>query len=275
MATQQSSVQGSSISFTKVEHWFDSTKAGEPRMRVLHPIDIDIRPGEFVSIVGPSGCGKTTLLNMVSGLVSPGTGQVRVGGRTPEIGALNVGYLFARDSLVPWRTAAGNVSLALEFRKVPAKLRPAIMAESLAAVGLADFADAYPSQLSHGMRQRVAIARTLAPAPDTLLMDEPFSALDAQTRLVLQEQFAQVWQHRGSTVILVTHDLAEAILLSDRVVILSRRPGRVKAEFTTNLPRPRKVAELQGSKEFHDLYQEIWRVFREEVMTGEENFVAA
>jgi NitT/TauT family transport system ATP-binding protein len=124
------------------------------------------------------------------------------------------------------------------------------------------------------MRQRVAIARTLAPSPDTLLMDEPFSALDAQTRLVLQQQFAQLWQERGSTVILVTHDLAEAILLSDRVVILSRRPGRVKAEFRTNLPRPRNVAEAQGSSEFHALYQEIWRVFREEVMTAEEPSVA-
>ena len=197
---------GSSIEFNRVEHWFDSTRPGEQPRRVLHPVNFRVRKGEFVSIVGPSGCGKTTLLNMVGGLIRPGAGSVTVGGHTPMIGAPNVGYLFARDALVPWRTAAGNVSLALEFRRVPPEQRPMIIEKTLAAVGLADFADAYPSQLSHGMRQRVAIARTLAPSPDTLLMDEPFSALDAQTRLVLQEQFAELWQERGSTVILVTHD---------------------------------------------------------------------
>ena len=270
---RQVKVAGTSISFANVEHWFDSTKPGEPPRRILYPINFDIRGGEFIAIVGPSGCGKTTLLNMVSGLVCPKAGQVTVGGRAPEVGAPNVGYLFARDALVPWRTAAGNVSLALEFRKVPAEERPAIVENALGAVGLAEFADAYPAQLSHGMRQRVALARTLAPSPDTLLMDEPFSALDAQTRLVLQEQFGQLWQQRGSTVILVTHDLGEAILLSDRVIILSRRPGRVKAEYNTNLPRPRILAEVQGSPAYHDLYQEIWRVFREEVMTDEENLV--
>lgn len=264
---------GSSIAFTDIEHWFASTKAGEAPRRVLHRTNLHIREGEFISIVGPSGCGKTTLLNMVSGLIVPSAGSIRVAGRPPQLGAPNVGYLFARDALVPWRTAAGNVSLALEFREMPPAERPGVVMQALASVGLADFADAYPAQLSHGMRQRVAIARTLAPSPDTLLMDEPFSALDAQTRLVLQEQFAQLWEHRSSTVILVTHDLGEAILLSDRVVILSRRPGRVKAEFEIDLPRPRKVTELQGSAEYHNLYKEIWRVFREEVMPDEESRV--
>jgi NitT/TauT family transport system ATP-binding protein len=243
-------------------------------MRALHPIDLSVKPGEFVALVGPSGCGKTTMLNMVSGLIQPDAGKVTVGDRPPRIGAANVGYLFARDALVPWRTAAGNVSLALELRGVPADQRPPIIARTLSAVGLGDFAHAYPAQLSHGMRQRVAIARTLAPSPDTLLMDEPFSALDAQTRLALQEQFAELWQQRGCTVVLVTHDLSEAILLSDRVVILSRRPGRVKAEFETRLPRPRNLSELQGSAEFHDLYKEIWRVFRDEVMPQKESLVA-
>jgi NitT/TauT family transport system ATP-binding protein len=260
-------VAGSPIRFSDVEHWFPASRPGAAPMRVLERTNIDVRAGEFISIVGPSGCGKTTLLNMVSGLVVPQTGRVEVNNSAPEIGAPNVGYLFARDALVPWRTAAGNVSLALEFRKVPAEQRAGIIERSLAGVGLADFALAHPAQLSHGMRQRVALARTLAPGPDTLLMDEPFSALDAQTRIVLQEQFVKLWEQRGSTVILVTHDLGEAIAMSDRVIILSRRPGRVKAEFTIDLPRPRRVTELQGDDAYHRLYEEIWRVFREEVVS--------
>ncbi|MGE0797824.1 MAG: ABC transporter ATP-binding protein [Lautropia sp.] len=260
---------GSSIAFTDVEHWFASTGRDEKPRRVLHRTNLNVREGEFVSIVGPSGCGKTTLLNMVSGLVTPSAGSVRVSGQPPRVGAPNVGYLFARDALVPWRTAGGNVTLALEFRGVAASRRLPIATDALARVGLAEFIDAFPAQLSHGMRQRVAIARTLAPGPDTLLMDEPFSALDAQTRLVLQEQFASLWEQRASTVILVTHDLGEAIVLSDRVVILSRRPGRIKAEFEIDLPRPRKVSELQGSAEYHNLYKQIWQEFREEVVPEE------
>ncbi len=257
---------GSSISFSDVEHWFAAPQPGAAPVRVLERTNIEVRAGEFISLVGPSGCGKTTLLNMVSGLVVPQTARVKVNARAPQVGAPNVGYLFARDALVPWRTAAGNVSLALEFRKVPAEQRPGIIERSLVAVGLADFAQAYPAQLSHGMRQRVALARTLAPGPDTLLMDEPFSALDAQTRIVLQEQFVELWEQRSSTVILVTHDLGEAIAMSDRVVILSHRPGRVKAEFAIDLPRPRRVTDLQSDDAYHHLYEEIWRVFREEVV---------
>jgi NitT/TauT family transport system ATP-binding protein len=255
---------GSAISFANVEHWFDSS--GDRPVRVLERTNLRVATGEFVALIGPSGCGKTTLLNMVSGLVEPRLGEVLVNGAQPQVGARNVGYLFARDALVPWRTAAGNVSLALELRNAPAVKRQATVTRALAAVGLGDFADSYPSQLSHGMRQRVALARTLAPEPDTLLMDEPFSALDAQTRLVLQEQFVDLWEARGSTVILVTHDLGEAIALADRVLILSRRPGRLKAEFTVDLPRPRRVTQLQGSHDYHRLYEEIWQVFRDEVV---------
>jgi NitT/TauT family transport system ATP-binding protein len=257
---------GSSIVFANVEHWFDSLTGSAP-VRVLERTSLEVGSGEFVALIGPSGCGKTTLLNMVGGLIVPVSGTVRVNGAAPSVGAENLGYLFARDALVPWRTAAGNVSLALEFRKVPPVDRSAIIDYALAAVGLGEFAQAYPSQLSHGMRQRVALARTLAPEPDTLLMDEPFSALDAQTRLVLQEQFVELWEARGSTVILVTHDLGEAIALADRVVILSRRPGRIKAEFRVDLPRPRRVTELQGNQAYHRLYEEIWRVFRDEVVS--------
>ena len=239
-------------------------------MRVLEKTNLEVRSGEFLSLIGPSGCGKTTLLNMVSGFVEPRKGAVTVNDRSPKAGAPNVGYIFARDSLLPWRTAEGNISLSLEFRRVPAQGRQQIIDRLLATVGLSEFAKAHPAQLSQGMRQRIAIARTLAPSPDTLLMDEPFSALDAQTRIVLQEQFAKVWEHEHSTVILVTHDLGEAIALSDRVVVLSRRPARIKAVFDIDLPRPRRVTDLQGNSTFHELYEEIWRVFREEIVTDGE-----
>jgi NitT/TauT family transport system ATP-binding protein len=256
---------GSAISFSGVEHRF--RKGDEDDwVRVLEPTDIEVGSGEFVAIVGPSGCGKTTLLNMVSGLVVPERGEVLVNGRPPTVGAPQVGYLFARDALVPWRTAAGNVSLALEFRKTPPGRRAQTIDKVLRAMGLGDFADSYPAQLSHGMRQRVAIARTLAPGPDTLLMDEPFSALDAQTRMVIQEQFIQQWERDSITVILVTHDLAEAIALADRLVVMSRRPGRIKAQFRIELPRPRRVTDLHGNPAFHALYEKIWGVFRDEVI---------
>jgi NitT/TauT family transport system ATP-binding protein len=255
---------GSSITFSQVQHWFDNVD--DSVVRVLERTNLHVGSGEFVALIGPSGCGKTTLLNMVAGLVEPCAGEVLVNGARPQVGAANVGYLFARDALLPWRTAAGNVSLSLEFRRTPAAQRHETIAKALDAVGLGDFAASYPSQLSHGMRQRVALARTLAPEPDTLLMDEPFSALDAQTRLALQEQFVELWEARGSTVILVTHDLGEAIALADRIVMLSRRPGRLKAEFTVDLPRPRHVTDLQGNHDYHRLFEEIWRVFRDEVV---------
>lgn len=257
---------GCAISFSEVEHWFDASGTNDSRVRVLDQTSIEVPSGQFLAIVGPSGCGKTTLLNMVSGLVVPETGKVLLNGAPPRVGAPNVGYLFARDALLPWRTAADNISLALEFRDVPKKERQEIIERQLKAVGLTDFANAYPAQLSHGMRQRVALARTLAPEPDTLLMDEPFSALDAQTRLVLQEQFVNLWENVGSTVIFVTHDLSEAVALADRVLVMSRRPGHIKAEFPVELKRPRRVTELQGNSAFHSLYERIWKVFEEEVV---------
>ncbi len=256
---------GSSIQFREVEHWYRAPGTRADALRVLERTTVAVESGEFVALIGPSGCGKTTLLNMVSGLVVPVTGQVLINQRVPRMGAPNVGYLFARDALLPWRSAEENVGLPLELRGIGKTERRAIVSRSLAAVGLGDFAKAYPAQLSHGMRQRVALARTLAPEPDTLLMDEPFAALDAQTRMALQEQFVRLWEDQGSTVIFVTHDLAEAIALADRVVVLSRRPGRVKAEFAVQLPRPRHVMELQGKTPFHDLFKEVWRVFQEEL----------
>lgn len=256
---------GKTIELDRVEQYFDSPHAGEPRKQVLQPTSLRFSGKEFVALVGPSGCGKTTVLNMVAGLIRPSRGTVTLDGHAPRVGDSDVGYLLARDALLPWRTALGNVTLPLEVRHVPKAECEAKGRKILTEVGLGEFLDAYPSQLSHGMRQRVAVARTLVVEPRTLLMDEPFSALDAQTRLSLQQQFVQLWERIRSTVVFVTHDLTEAILMADRVLVFSARPGRVCAEFPIELERPRSLAELQGTDEFHDIFRKIWNVLRDEV----------
>jgi NitT/TauT family transport system ATP-binding protein len=265
---------GRNISFVDVEHWYPSLTGAGTAVRVLRPTTLAIAPSEFVAIVGPSGCGKTTLLHMVAGLMKPTTGQVLIGGAAPRGGDPGVGYLLAQDSLLPWRRAVDNVVLPLEIHGMAKARRLELAHQALGDVGLTDFANAYPSQLSHGMRQRVAVARTLVSSPDTLLMDEPFSALDAQTRLALQAQCARLWERLKSTVVFVTHDLGEAITLADRVIVMSARPGHIKADIEIPLGRPRKVYELQGSPEFHEIYARTWAVFRSEVATDDPALVA-
>ena len=258
-------MSGKAISLENVGHHFHSHRTGEPPITVLRPTTVTVEREQFVALVGPSGCGKTTILNMVAGLINPSTGTVRLDGNKPRIGDPDVGYLLARDALLPWRTALWNVTLPLEVRGVKRRERQMRARNALTNVGLEKYMDAYPAQLSHGMRQRVAVARTLAATPTTLLMDEPFSALDAQTRLSLQQQFLQLWEREKSTVIFVTHDLTEAILLADRVIVFSARPGEIRADFTVGLERPRSLVDLQGSDRFLELFQRLWSVFREGV----------
>lgn len=258
-------MSGKTITLERVEQYFDSHHPGEPRRQVLRPTDIRLEGEEFVALVGPSGCGKTTVLNMVAGLIRPSAGKVSLDGQAPQVGDADVGYLLARDALLPWRTALRNVMLPMEVRGTQRNEAQARARKILTEVGLGEYLDAYPSQLSHGMRQRVAVARTLVMEPRTLLMDEPFSALDAQTRLSLQQQFIELWERVRSTVMFVTHDLTEAILLADRVLVFSARPGRICAEFRVDLERPRSLAELQGTDRFHDLFRRIWNVLRDEV----------
>ena len=258
-------MSGKLITLDDVEHCFGSPQPGREAVQVLCPTSVKIERQQFVALVGPSGCGKTTVLNMVAGLIRPLRGRVLCNEKEPSLGDPDVGYLLARDALLPWRTALRNVTLPLEIRGVSRPERERSARALLQDVGLEAFADAYPAQLSHGMRQRVAVARTLIAKPTTLLMDEPFSALDAQTKLSLQQQFLKLWERDQSTVMFVTHDLTEAILMADRVLVFSARPGRVKADFTVDLDRPRSVAELQASNRFHELFREIWNVFREEV----------
>jgi len=258
-------MSGKTITLEDVEHYFESHRSGEAPVQVLRRTCAKMDSEQFVALVGPSGCGKTTVLNMVAGLIHPTAGAVKLDGALPRVGDSNVGYLLARDALLPWRTALTNVTLPLEIRGVPRSEREAVGRKILTEVGLGTFLDAYPSQLSHGMRQRVAVARTLVTEPHTLLMDEPFSALDAQTRLSLQQQFLKLWERVRSTVLFVTHDLTEAILMADRVIVFSARPGIVRADFPVDLKRPRSLIELQPSDQFHEMFRRIWNVLREEV----------
>lgn len=218
--------------------------------------------GEFVVVVGPSGCGKTSILNVIAGLLESQSGTVTVGGLAPKAGRQDIAYMFAQDALLPWRRVLDNVLFGVEvqagIRKVPEQTRKQAC-ELLAMVGLSGFEDAFPRQLSHGMRQRVALARTfLMPSP-VLLMDEPFGALDAHTKLVLEQGLLRLWERNKRTVLFITHDLAEAITLADRILVCTARPGRIKSNIRVELPRPRNISTLQNDPEYHDYYQRIWK----------------
>jgi NitT/TauT family transport system ATP-binding protein len=251
-----------------ISHHFISPGSRRP-IEALHSINLSFDKGEFVAIVGPSGCGKTTLLNMLAGLVTPAAGQILIDGKPSRgIARGQLGYMFARDTLLPWRNVQKNVELALEFTKV--RDRSARARDLIAAVGLSGFESHYPHQLSQGMRQRVTLARTLLRDPQYLLMDEPFGALDAQTRVKVQGEFLRLWGDRASTIVLVTHDISEAVTLADRVIVFSARPGRVKLDMRISLCRPRHVDDLQSSSEFRDYFQAIWQELRDEVGISDE-----
>lgn len=227
-------------------------------------VSLTLKPGEFVSLVGPSGCGKTTILNLLTGLLGEvPEGDVRVLGKAPSAGNPDIAYMLARDSLLPWRTALGNAAYGMEIRNVPKPDREARALDLLRRVGLGDFADKYPKALSHGMRQRCALARTFALDSPVFLMDEPFGALDAQTKLQLEDVLMDLWSASRKTVVFVTHDLAEAVALSDRVVVMSARPGRIVADVPIDLPRPRSVRALQKDHRFHELYAQLWTLLEQ------------
>lgn len=238
-----------------LSHWF--SRGAE----VLHVIDVfslSVPQGQFVALIGPSGCGKTTVLDILTGLVPVQQGEVRVGGLPPRAGRRDTARMFARDALLPWRSATGNIDFALSTREPDRATRHRGIRDLLEAVGLADFAGSYPGQLSQGMRQRVALARTFALHSQFLFLDEPFGALDAQTKLILQDLLLRLWEQNRNTVLLVTHDLAEAVALSDRVIVMSARPGVLMADVPIDLPRPRSVTALQKLREYHDLYARLW-----------------
>jgi NitT/TauT family transport system ATP-binding protein len=228
----------------------------------LTDTDLRVRDGEFLAMVGPSGCGKTTLLNAMAGLVAPSRGQVLLGGSPVDGIRDDVGYMFARDGLMPWRSAIDNVAFGLELRGAPAALRRERAGHYLEMVGLARFGEHRRAELSQGMRQRVALARTLATEPKVVLMDEPFAALDAQTKVVVQDEFLKIWEQYKRTVVFVTHDIEEAVTLADRVVVFSSRPGRIIGEFTVDIPRPRSASGAHDAA-FERLRTEIWACLRQ------------
>jgi NitT/TauT family transport system ATP-binding protein len=233
-----------------------SVRFGE--VLAVDEVSLAIEEGEFVSIVGPSGCGKTTILNLLTGLVPLEYGEISILGKRPFAGNPDAAYMLARDCLLPWRSTLDNAGYGLEVRGVARPAREQKARRLLQRVGLEGFEHHWPKQLSHGMRQRAALARTFCLDSPVMLMDEPFGALDAQTKLQLEDLLLELWNAERRTVVFITHDLAEAVALSDRVVVMSARPGRIVEQMPIDLPRPRSVRALQKSHEFHDIYSDLW-----------------
>lgn len=257
------------LSFENVTCAFGATEAGAQPYVAVANTSLEVAPGEFVSVVGPTGCGKSTLLNVAAGLLQPSSGSISSFGRALDGINTRAGYMFQADALMPWRTALGNVCAGLEFRGVP-KTQALEEGEAwLRRVGLGGFGQRYPHQMSGGMRKRTALAQTLILDPDIILMDEPFSALDIQTRQLMENEVLSLWQAKRKAVLFITHDLDEAIAMSDRVVVLSAGPGTHPiGEFTIDLERPRDVAEVRTDPRFVRLHEEIWAVLRDEVLKG-------
>jgi NitT/TauT family transport system ATP-binding protein len=241
----------------------------------LDDVSLDVAPGEFLTLVGPSGCGKSTLLDLVGGLTRPTSGEVSIDGRPITGPGLDRGIVFQQYALFPWRTALANVEFGLEEKRVPRRQRAARAREMLDLVGLSAFADRYPHELSGGMKQRVAIARSLAYEPQVLLMDEPYAALDAQTREVLQDDLLGIWRRTGTTVLFITHGIEEAVYLGQRVAVMTSRPGRIKAIVDIDLPPAQEGVDLRSTPEFVAQRHRIWELLQDEVRRSFETPAAA
>lgn len=248
----------------------DITLTFKPKDReavtALKGLNLEVAKGEFVSLVGPSGCGKSTFLNVLLGLLKPDTGEIQLNGKQITGPGQERAMVFQEFGLLPWRTVLANVELGLELKGVQASVRRERAMELIRMAGLMGFENHYPHELSGGMKQRVGLARALATDPEVLLMDEPFAALDAQTRDLMQTELLEIWDRAKKTVIFVTHSIEEAAYLSDRVVVLTARPGRTKNIMKINLPRPREY-EMRLAPEFNDIKAEIWNTLKEELIS--------
>lgn len=234
------------------------------QIAALQDFNLDIREGEFFTLLGPSGCGKSTFLNVLAGLARKTGGSISIDGQPASGINREQGVVFQGYALFPWRTVLQNIEVGLEIRKIPKRERRETAEQFLHLVGLAGFGQRYPHELSGGMRQRVAIARSLAYSPSLLLMDEPFAALDAQTREILQSELLRIWEQHKTTIVFITHSLDEAIYLSDRIAVMTHRPGRIKSVLDIALPRPRP-AEIRHAPAFVQLREQAWDVLRDEV----------
>jgi NitT/TauT family transport system ATP-binding protein len=233
----------------------------------LLDVDLSVADGEFVCLVGPSGCGKTTFLRILAGLEDVTTGRVAVA--REDLSRPTNTMVFQEQSVFPWLTVRDNIAYGLQARGIRAATRHAVADHYVEKLGLAGFAKAFPHQLSGGMKQRVSIARAFANDPEILLMDEPFANLDEQTKLLMQDLLLQTWQDTHKTVVFITHSIEEAVALGDRVVVLTARPGRIRAEFHVDLPRPRSVLELKGTPQFMEITAQIWNILRDEVLAAQ------
>jgi NitT/TauT family transport system ATP-binding protein len=235
-------------------------------VNAVQNVSFEIAQGEFVALLGPSGCGKSTILNIVAGLLDRTSGRVRLDGEEVRHGDVNrkVGYVFQRDTVFPWRTVEANIGYGLEIAGVPKAERQARVKRTIEAAGLAGFDKSFPRMLSGGMRQRVALMRTLIVEPEILLMDEPFGALDTHTKLEMHKTLLEIWERERQTVLFVTHDLGEALTLASRIILLSARPGRVKEDIEVTFPRPRDAVALRETAEFGRQYSHVWHSLGEE-----------
>ena len=236
----------------------------------LRDLNLTVQPGEFCAVVGPTGCGKSTTLALISGLEPPSEGEVDVLGLPVTGIADGIGYMFQSDAVFPWKTVLENVAAGPRYHRASNRDARVKARDWIARVGLAGFEDRYPYQLSGGMRKRVALAQSLINGPRILLMDEPFSALDVQTRSLMENELLGLWAATSASVVFVTHDLEEAISLSDRVFVITAGPGTVKSTYQVDLPRPRNVAEIRFQPRFAEIYQEIWKDLRDEVLVSYE-----
>lgn len=239
---------------------------GRDTVTALRDVSFDIASGEFCAVVGPSGCGKSTLLRLIAGLANPTDGTVRIRGEDSDRPLQAM--VFQGNSVFPWMSVLQNAAYGLEMRGVGQPEREAIAERLLHQVGLGDFLSAYPSQLSEGMRQRVAIVRAFAVDPEVLLMDEPFGALDEQTRIVLQDELLRIWEVTGKTVVFVTHSIDEAMILADRIIVLSARPGTIKADIRVPFSRPRTVETVRSDAGFSQLFLQIWSLLRDDAVSA-------
>jgi NitT/TauT family transport system ATP-binding protein len=247
-----------------------SFQLDDRRIDAVDDVSFRVDQGEFVALLGPSGSGKSTVLNMIATLLPPSAGMILIDDRPIVAGKATpqVGYVLQKDTLFPWRTVAENIGYGLELASVPAAERRARVDAAVARVGLRGFENAYPSSLSGGMRQRAALMRTLVKEPQILLMDEPFGALDTHTKLDMHDVLLKIWEREQQTVLFVTHDLGEALTLSDRIILFSARPGRIKEIFAVDFPRPRDGVKLRETPQYAALFSRVWHSLGEEFVKG-------